>query len=401
MIVFWILFCIFSRSKKAKSDDEKTMWWEDHEVQNSSFSEVNEKISSWSEKVEEEVSDQSWTWNQEPSTEIIEPSWAWDSAEITKEENKEEPMKPRYAETMMRNSVYQVSHSATSKKRRKKVRYGQWIVFLVSLIVAVALFYIGYEFVGVRWYIISILIGFFFFMIIGKILDVAWFHNMRIITAWIYYLLILFFTLYSGAILFEKEELIQKIDQYVPISRLKEITFLQYDPTLKVNGLKIENFSLLAGEKGNLIQPQEILEPHSEDSTSVDTWNVVPSPSQWVEETPIIQNITFLEGIKYLLDTNQVPLSKKTSTNFDYMAKSDPNYAYFETAREKGLIGKNINPQGEISCDTYIVMKWLIEWWNVGSYSKNDIKWVYWEKASQLWKLNWCQKGVKVTNQML
>jgi hypothetical protein len=61
------------------------------------------------------------------------------------------------------------------------------------------------------------------------------------------------------------------------------------------------------------------------------------------------------------------------------------------------MIGTDTDPNKLLSCDTYITMKWIWEWWDVWTYSKNNVKAVYWAKAEQLWKLNGCQKWKYVT----
>ena len=61
------------------------------------------------------------------------------------------------------------------------------------------------------------------------------------------------------------------------------------------------------------------------------------------------------------------------------------------------MIGTDTDPNKLVSCDTYITLKWLREWRNVWSYTKDNVKTVYWNKAIELWKLNWCEKWKYVT----
>ncbi|MBQ7074834.1 hypothetical protein IJM86_07505 [bacterium] len=106
-----------------------------------------------------------------------------------------------------------------------------------------------------------------------------------------------------------------------------------------------------------------------------------------------------LDAIKHLLTSNNISLSQKKTTKFDHIAQTDENYPYFQTAFEKKLIGKNTNPNTKISCDTYIVMKGLVEGRTIGTYS--DIKTAYRNKAESLNKLNGCEKGKIVTSKTL
>jgi hypothetical protein len=55
------------------------------------------------------------------------------------------------------------------------------------------------------------------------------------------------------------------------------------------------------------------------------------------------------------------------------------------------MIGKSINPNKNLLCETYIVMKWLVEWRDIGSYS--DIKKAYWDYAKDNDKLATCEYG--------
>jgi hypothetical protein len=61
------------------------------------------------------------------------------------------------------------------------------------------------------------------------------------------------------------------------------------------------------------------------------------------------------------------------------------------------MIWTDTDPSKLVSCDTYITMKWIWEWRDVGNYVKSQVKTAYWNKAEQLWKLNWCQKWKYVT----
>jgi hypothetical protein len=101
------------------------------------------------------------------------------------------------------------------------------------------------------------------------------------------------------------------------------------------------------------------------------------------------------EAIKSLLAW--ATLSTKTNISFKYVSKSNELYPYFKTAQEKWMIGTDTDPSKIVSCETYITLKWLREWWNVWNYTKDNVKSVYWNKAEALWKLNWRKKWAYVT----
>jgi hypothetical protein len=64
------------------------------------------------------------------------------------------------------------------------------------------------------------------------------------------------------------------------------------------------------------------------------------------------------------------------------------DYPYYRTAYWLGMIGKNLNPSKSLLCETYVVMQWLVEKWNIPSYS--DIKQAYWNYAKNNNKLPSC-----------
>lgn len=92
--------------------------------------------------------------------------------------------------------------------------------------------------------------------------------------------------------------------------------------------------------------------------------------------------VTMLEAIKWVIDANKIPLSRKTNVSFQNLSSADKDYAYAKTAQEKSMIGKNANLAQQISCDTYMVFKGLAEGWKMPAYT--DVKTAYWNKAQEL-----------------
>ncbi|MCF7834990.1 hypothetical protein K9M48_02950 [Candidatus Gracilibacteria bacterium] len=106
-------------------------------------------------------------------------------------------------------------------------------------------------------------------------------------------------------------------------------------------------------------------------------------------------DITILDAIKYLLDINNIPLDMNQNVKFKYISYQNENYPYFKTAYMKKMIGSNTNPDKEIICQTYIVMKGIVEGRNVSS--GGDPLTNYLNKASQLGKLNGCERNKYVS----
>ena len=96
---------------------------------------------------------------------------------------------------------------------------------------------------------------------------------------------------------------------------------------------------------------------------------------------------TFTDVLKFLL--KDTTLLKDTKVAFKNVSKSNADYPYFRTAYEKKMIGTDIQPNQKPSCETFVVMKWLVEWWKVWTYS--NIKQAYWQYASSNWKLPNCK----------
>ncbi len=112
--------------------------------------------------------------------------------------------------------------------------------------------------------------------------------------------------------------------------------------------------------------------------------------------------LTMMQAIQYLFKEHNVVLDTRKNIKFKNLSYNHEDYSYFKTAYKKRLIGKNSNPDALLSCDTYIIMKGLVEWWKVKeSDKKADIFSAYWNRAKQLDKLHWCKKGEKVSEKTL
>lgn len=143
-------------------------------------------------------------------------------------------------------------------------------------------------------------------------------------------------------------------------------------------------------------------------STIIDTWDVssdvIPNNnSTWIiqdiieEEDVIVEDArlslptypTMMDALIYLMDYYNVELYTKKDITFTYVSVKNPYYTEFRTAYEKRLIWKNTNPSKRVLCETYIVMKWLLEWWEIDKTL--DIKSAYRKKAVSSDQLNDCK----------
>lgn len=94
----------------------------------------------------------------------------------------------------------------------------------------------------------------------------------------------------------------------------------------------------------------------------------------------------------YLIEFNDISLSVETNVKFTYMSFDNKDYSYFKTAFQNKLIGKDLKPSALVKCDNYLVMKGILEWWDVDTYVGNIFQ-QYYKAAKDLDKLNACELG--------
>ncbi|MDR0860666.1 MAG: hypothetical protein LBO09_06970 [Candidatus Peribacteria bacterium] len=288
----------------------------------------------------------------------------------------------------------------------------------MTLAIAIAInFTIGELFTS-RSPLLSLLIGFVLYIIIGKVADLNGFYTIKkLFTVWLYYLLLALALAYGILYLYEKGDLVER---YLPTLRGQENFFSNTtnQPENNDNPNINTEFTPATGDyvyegSGEVISSTSGVNTTTETTTGttittgtvINTGAKTPTTGTSTNEvtpqsTPEkVKDITMIEAIKHVIDTNTLPLSKKTDISFTSMSKSNADYTYFRTAYETRMIGKNTDPSKQISCDTYMVIKGIGEGRNVGSYT--DVKLAYWKKAEELGKLNGCKKGGWVTSATL
>ena len=154
---------------------------------------------------------------------------------------------------------------------------------------------------------------------------------------------------------------------------------------------------------GEQIVPEVTNTPAAETTNTEVSEQKVEQPVQAVKEekteTTTANNptsqVTIIEAIKHLVKAYNLPLSKSTSSKFTHVSKSSSMYPYMKTALEKRMIWTTTDPNMIVSCDVYMVMKWIAEWWNIAK--SENLKENYWNVAESKWLLNWCTKWSKLT----
>ena len=357
---------------------------------------------------------------EETTQQNIQQDLIEENKEENKEEVKEEKSEEKVPERPMRETVsipkivQPLSWHQTPKKRKKERCWGQRLVLLLTLGIAAVIAWTLWEFLGNWWIGISLFLWRILYLVIGKLFDINGFYNAKkLFTNWLYIILIIAWIGYG---VYATQD-----DASINLIKDKAVSYVQdWFKSEKEDDSKVDTWDVIyvfewTGEVITDIEDNtEILDEtwvveNEIENTEIDTWiveNIEPEveaqPELIVENQPsnlspeeAKKQVTMWEAIKSLLAG--ATLSTKTNVSFKYVSKSNELYPYFKTAQEKWMIGTDTDPSKLVSCDTFITMKWIREWRNVGTYTKNNVKAVYWNKASELWKLNGCEKWKYVT----
>ena len=335
--------------------------------------------------------------------------------EIEEKSEEKIPERPMKETVTIPKIVQPITWHSTSKKRKKEVKWGQRLILLLTLGLAIIIIYTLWEFLENRWICIALFLWRILYLIIGKLFDVNWFFNAKkLFTNRLYILMIIAWIAYwiyasqgnnSFNLIKDKatsyiKELLNSEDENDFETNTWDIIYV-FEWTWEIIN-NTENETNIFDETWSIESESWMIE-----NIETETWiieNIQPeieTQQEIIAETPILsteeakKQVTMWEAIKSLLAW--ATLSTKTNISFKYVSKSNELYPYFKTAQEKWMIGTDTDPSKIVSCETYITLKWLREWWNVWNYTKDNVKSVYWNKAEALWKLNWCKKWAYVT----
>lgn len=336
-----------------------------------------------------------------------------EAPEKLEEKSEETPERPMKETVTIPKIVQPITWHTPTKKRKKEVKWWQWLILLLTLWVAAIIARTLREFLEHRWIAIALFLWWILYLVIGKLFDVNGFYNAKkLFTNRLYIILILAWIGY-GVYIMEKEDksfnLLPEWWSDKAIEYVKDL-FKSEEPMLVDTGA-IYIFEW-TGEVITNTGDSEILDNTwvvEDIDGSTNTWDIQNSESEnevesqdtVEDQTPELtpeeakKQVTMWEAVKAILAWTT--LSTKTNSTFKYVSKSNELYPYFKTAQEKWMIGTDADPSKIVSCETYITMKWLAEWWSVWNYVKSEIKSAYWKKATELWVLNGCQKWKYVT----
>ena len=386
----------------------------------------NDKIETQEQMVESLVEDKDGTVDEKLDENFSE------KVEDKSEEKLERPMRENVS---IPKIVQPLSWRQTPKKKEKEWMWWQRLVLLLTLAVAAVIAWTLWEFLWSRWIAIALFLWWILYLIIGKLFDVNGFYNAKkLFTNWLYVILIVAWICYgiyamqwndSFNIIKDKTESYVKdwfnsekedeanvdtwdiiyvfewtgeviVDTWDGENIMEDTWVLENELWSDIAATWIvENSELVDAQPENLVQPEINVQPEVEvQPVEVQVEEQIQAP---VADDPNRQ-VTWWEAIKHLLQW--YTLSKKTDKTFVYVAKSNELYPYFKTAQEKAMIWFDVNPNKNISCETYMSLKGILEWWKVNIYDRSQTRNIYWEKAYQLGKTNWCAKWsfVKVKN---
>ena len=354
--------------------------------------------------------------NVEKKTEVVVEAGDAENSEENAEAEKLEEKPEEVSERPMKETVtipkivQPLSWHQAPKRRKKESRWGQRLILLLTLWIACVIAWTLWEFLWNWWIAIALFLWWILYLLIGKLFDVNGFFNAKkLFTNRLYIILILAWIGYWVYTMQHEDKSFHllpqwwsdKVVEYVKdlfkseesesvdtwniyiFEGTGEVIANTWDSELIDNTLDVEN------------SETENLDNESSESKEVDIENKVEDETPELSPEEAKKQVTMWEAIKSILAWTT--LSTKTNSTFKYVSKSNELYPYFKTAQEKWMIGTDTDPSKIVSCETYITMKWLAEWWNVWSYAKGEIKSAYWKKATELWELNGCQKWKYVT----
>lgn len=108
---------------------------------------------------------------------------------------------------------------------------------------------------------------------------------------------------------------------------------------------------------------------------------------------------TYASVIPYLVKTYSLKDTDKSNPVFQFVSAKSSLYTAFATAYSKTMIGKNVNPTTRVSCDTYLVLKWIAAGRKV-TYKDSPFA-AYRAEAEARSKVNGCEKDKYVTSKTL
>lgn len=324
-----------------------------------------------------------------------------------KEEGKEKAKKPVHEAKPEEKEV--VTHVPPHAKKASKSGGSSTIPFIVSIIVGIVSFkFTAGADLGMRM-IMTTTDASIIFIILCLLWKVQWKWFNRLLGTWFYRILLFVSILFTGY-------------QFMTQASATKVAFLPYvannimateiiNPSAELNldddaylltgeGMVLETGvdtgEMISGDLVSLFSgvQSDVVSGNSEAAPVV----VPPTPS-----TPVVaegKSLHMIDMIKYLIKTYNVPLVSKKDVKFKYVSTTSPDYVYMRTAYANKLIGAGTSTDKLALCDTYIVMKGILEG-RILPASKASIMSKYRSYAETNNKLNGCVKWAVIKDSNL
>ncbi len=289
---------------------------------------------------------------------------------------------------------------------KKKKNNSSLIPFVISLIAAIVLYSIssGAD-LGVRILLISLGASILFW-----ILTIIWRAHRkgfnRLFGTWLYRVLVLIGILVVGYQYFARnigkaQSILTYLGQQISsmhLTKTPQTLSWDLDETfyLKEEGTVLDMWATTGDSP--TAQLNEIISWTTENINPVVTWageETLSAPVISPETTlpsRVWTSLRMIDVLKYLLTTYNIPLVNTKDVRFSTVATTSTDYPYMRTAYAQKLIWSSTSSTKYTLCDTYIVMKGILEKWDV-SYSKATVMQKYRDYAQTNNKLNGCEKG--------
>lgn len=309
--------------------------------------------------------------------------------------------------------------TSTNKKKKKEVKWWQRLILFITLGIAAIVAWTLWEFLGNRWLAIALFLWRILYLVIWKLFDVNWFYNTKKLFTNRLYIALIITWIGFGIYAMQDDNSLNLVKDKA-VSYIKDLFNSENDSDLGswdaiyvfewTGEVITDTWDINVLDNTWIVENETWITENVVENT-VNSWiiaNTQPEvkqetqPAETVETTTPSDNpnreVTRWEAIKHLLQW--YTLSTKKDVSFVYVAKSNELYPYFKTAQEKAMIWFDVNPSKRISCETYMALKWILEWWTVNIYDRSQTRVIYWNKANELGKTNWCARWafVKVKN---